>query len=81
MNTVLVHILNDDPILGEVDNLPALTDQLIKISHPRKRDGKDLSFLQANVTDIYWPLHRITFIEVMPGDDDDEIFGFVREVQ
>lgn len=79
MNTVLIHVLNDDPILGELDDLPAPTDQLIKISHPRKKDGKDLPYLAQNVTEIFWPLSRITFIEVMPTEDDDEIFGFVRE--
>lgn len=71
--------MNDDPILGEVESLPGLTDQLIKVSHPRKKDGKDLPYLQANVTEVIWPITRITFIEVMPSEDEDEIFGFVRE--
>jgi hypothetical protein len=62
-----------------VESLPGLTDQLIKVSHPRKKDGKDLPYLQANVTEVIWPITRITFIEVMPSEDEDEIFGFVRE--
>jgi hypothetical protein len=28
---------------------------------------------------VYWPLHRVTFIEIMPSKEEDEIFGFVRE--
>jgi hypothetical protein len=79
MINILIHVMNDDPILGEVESLPGLTDQLIKVSHPRKKDGKDLPYLQANVTEVIWPITRITFIEVMPSEDEDEIFGFVRE--
>lgn len=79
MINILVHILNDDPILCEVEALPAPMDQLLKISHPRKKDGKDLPFLQPNVTEVFWPIAKITFIEVLPSEDDDEIFGFVRE--
>jgi hypothetical protein len=79
MINIMIHVMNDDPILGEVESLPGLTDQLIKVSHPRKKDGKDLPYLQANVTEVIWPITRITFIELMPSEDEDEIFGFVRE--
>ena len=79
MPTILVHINNEDPVLGEVEGLPNTTDQLIKIKNPRRRDGKDLHYLQANVTEVIWPLVRVTFIEVIPSDQDDQIIGFVRE--
>ena len=79
MQSILVHISNEDPVLGEVDNLPGVTDQLIKIKNPRRRDGKDLHYLQANVTEVIWPLARVTFIEIIPSDQEDEINGFFRE--
>ncbi len=79
MPTILVHILNEDPILGEVNELPAPTDQTITVRNPRRRDGKDLHYLQANVTEVIWPLVRIAFIEIIPGDAEEEIIGFVRE--
>lgn len=79
MPTILVHINNEDPVLGEVDSLPTPTDQLVKIKNPRRRDGKDLHYLQASVTEAIWPVARITFIEIIPGDQDDQIIGFVRE--
>lgn len=79
MLTVLVHITNEDPILGEVENLPSSTDQIIKVKNPRRRDGKDLHYLQANVTEVIWPIIRITFIEIIPADQEDQIIGFVRE--
>jgi hypothetical protein len=79
MPTVLVHISNEDPVLGEVENLPGVADQTIKIKNPRRRDGKDLHYLQANVTEVIWPLLRVSFIEIIPGDQEDQIIGFVRE--
>ena len=79
MPTLLVHINNEEPVLGEVETLPEPIDQFIKIKNPRSRDGKDLRFLLANVTLIYVPLSRITFIEIVPGDQEDQLIGFVRE--
>ena len=79
MISILVHISNEDPVLGEVDALPEPTDQIIRLKNPRRRDGKDLHYLQANVTEVIWPLVRITFIEVVPSDQDEQIQGFFRE--
>lgn len=79
MPTVLIHISNEDPVLGEVESLPEAADQIIRVRNPRRRDGKDVHYLQANVTEVIWPLNRVSFIEIIPGDQEDEIIGFVRE--
>jgi hypothetical protein len=79
MPTVLIHIANEDPIQGEVDNLPGTADQSILVKNPRRRDGKDLHYLQASVTNVIWPMSRIAFIEIMPGNDEEQIISFVRE--
>jgi hypothetical protein len=79
MPTVLIHIANEDPILGEVESLPGPGDQSILVKNPRRRDGKDLHYLQANVTDVIWPINRIAFIELIPGSEEEQIIGFVRE--
>jgi hypothetical protein len=79
MPTVLIHILNEDPVLGEVENLPALTDTIIVVNNPRKRDGKDLANIVQNVTTVIWPINRCAFIEVIPGEDEEQIISFVRE--
>jgi hypothetical protein len=79
MPTVLIHITNEDPVLGEIEQLPGPSDQSILVKNPRRRDGKDLPFLQANVTDVIWPIIRISFIELIPGNDEEQIIGFVRE--
>jgi hypothetical protein len=79
MPTVLIHIANEDPIMGEVDQLPGLMDTSMLVKNPRRRDGKDLHYLQASVTQVIWPMVRIGFIEIIPGDDEEQIIGFVRE--
>jgi hypothetical protein len=77
--TIMLHIQNEDPVVGEVEQLPAVTDTLIILSNPRRLDGKDLHYLAENVTVVTWPVHRLNFIEIMPSKDDEEIIGFVRE--
>lgn len=79
MPTVLIHVTNDDPILAEMDDLPGPSDQLLVIKNPRRKDGKDLPYIEANVTTIMWPIVRVTFIEVIPSGEEEEIITFVRE--
>ncbi len=79
MPSVIVHIQNEEAVLGEIDELPAGSDNVIILNHPRRRDGKDLSYLDASVTMVIWPVSRINYIEVMPGEQEEEIITFVRE--
>jgi len=75
----ILHIQNSDPILGEIDELPGPTDTMIKINNPRQRDGKDLHYLAGNVVTAIWPINAITFIEILPSEQEEQIVGFVRE--
>jgi len=77
--TIVVHIVNEEAVVGEVDEIPAPTDNLVTLVNPRRLDGKDLHFLTENVVSVIWPMHRITFIELMPTKEEEEIIGFVRE--
>ena len=77
---IILHILNSEPILGEIDELPTPTDNIITVHNPRHIDGKDIEYIQEQVATVIWPIEKINFIEIMPGEDDDEdIIGFVRE--
>ncbi len=79
MQSVIIHMTNEDPVLGEIDDLPATTDNIITVKNPRRRDGKDLHYLEQNVSIVVYPLARISFIEVLSGGEDEEIITFVRE--
>jgi hypothetical protein len=79
MPTVVLHVLNEEPILCEIDELPNPGDQLVKVRNPRKLDGKDLHYLAENVVTVIWPLNKLNFIEVLASEEEEEIIGFVRE--
>ncbi|UYN92044.1 MAG: hypothetical protein KIT70_00770 [Anaerolineales bacterium] len=78
-HTVLIHLHNEDPVVGEIEELPTPTDTMLRVMNPRKRDGKDLHYLQNDVTTVFWPWTRISFVELLPSGGEDEIIGFVRE--
>jgi hypothetical protein len=77
--SVIVHIANEEPIVGEIDELSKPNDNILVINNPRKRDGKDLHFLADNVTTIIWPWSKINFLEIISSEEEEEIIGFVRE--
>lgn len=77
--TVLVHLTGEDPVLGEVEEVPTPTDNYIIVNNPRRRDEKELPYLHETVVTVIWPAHRINFIEVLPSRDEEELIGFVRE--
>lgn len=78
-HNIILHIQGEEPILGEVDELPDPSALMVMVNNPRKVDGKDLSYLADNVTTVYWPAFRINFIEILPTREEEEIIGFVRE--
>lgn len=77
--TVLLHLSGEDPVVGEVEELPSPTDTTITLSNPRRRDGKDLPYLESNVVTVVWPIHRVFFMEIMPTAEEEKLIGFVRE--
>jgi len=78
-HSVILHITGEPSILGEVEELPKLTDTLIAISNPRLRDGKDIHYLEHNVVKVMWPVNKITLIEVLESEEEERLIGFVRE--
>ncbi len=79
MPMILMHISGEDPVLGEIEALPTTTDVMITVKNPRRRDGKDLHYLEANVTTVIWPLSRVSFIELLPTGEEEEVISFIRE--
>ncbi len=77
--SIVLHIQNEEAVIGEVDELPSPTDLLLTVTNPRRVDGKDLHYLTENVVTVIWPIHRLNFIEILPNKEEDEIIGFVRE--
>ena len=77
--TLIIHLHNTDPVVGEVDELPTTTDTMVVVDNPRRLDGKDLHYVAEDTVTVYWPLERVNFIEIVSEREEDEIIGFVRE--
>ncbi|MDD2695395.1 MAG: hypothetical protein PHD58_05700 [Anaerolineales bacterium] len=76
--TLILHIPNSEPIMGESEKLPSSNDTLLIISNPRSRSGKDLPYIDSNTITVLWPVSQVNFIEVITSSEE-EIIGFVRE--
>ncbi len=77
--SLIIHISGEPSIVGEVEDLPKSTDTIITVSNPRLRDGKDVHYIEPNVVKVIWPLSKITLIEVLESEEEENIIGFVRE--
>lgn len=77
--TIILHITGEASILGEIEELPKPTDNIIMMTNPRLRDGKDVHYLEQNVTRVIWPLAKIALIEVLESQEEESLIGFVRE--
>lgn len=79
-NTIILHISNEEAIIAEIEKLPDSRDTNVLVTNPRRRDGKDLHYLEDEVISIIIPWHRINFIEVMPSSGElDEVITIVRD--
>jgi hypothetical protein len=79
MISIIVHIANEDAIVCEVDEIPDPRSLFIQMQNPRRRDGKDVHYLDEEVTSMLVPWHRITFVQLLPSAETEEVIGFVRE--
>ena len=77
--TVIVHIANEEPLVCEVDELPDPKDQAMFLSNPRTRDGKEVSYLEEDVSRMIVPWHRINYVQVLPSAETEDVIGFVRD--
>jgi hypothetical protein len=77
--TLVLHVSGEEAVVAEIDELPAPDATMILVKNPRRMDGKDLHYLDENVTTVIWPMSRLNFIEILPTKEEEEIIGFVRE--
>jgi hypothetical protein len=77
--TVILHLTGEDPLLADLDQEPQPSDAFIKVTNMRKRDGKPVPYLAAGVQSVIFPWHRITFIELMPSEEErSSVVDFFR---
>jgi hypothetical protein len=63
--SVVVHIVGEDAILADMDELPQLQSSYVVLRNVRKKDGKPLAYVTEGATAFLYSWTRITFIETM----------------
>lgn len=78
--TVIVHVLNADAVMAEIDELPDPMSSFVVCTNPRSRDGKPIVYIERDATRVIFPWHRISFLETMPSEEDQvQIESFFRD--
>lgn len=77
---VIIHVMNEDPILAEVEELPKPTDQFLEFTNPKRRDGKPIPYVTMGAKSFMFPWHRMSFVEVMTAESErSATIEFFRE--
>ncbi|MCE7870546.1 hypothetical protein DYH09_09240 [bacterium CPR1] len=63
----------------EVEELPNVTDTLLIGKHPRRLDNKSVSYMRDDVNLVILPFSQISFLEVLPTGQEEDIFKPFRE--
>ncbi len=77
--TVLLHLLNADSVVGELEELPEPNQQFVELKSPRLRDGREVPYLLAETNTVLYPWLRVHCIEIMPTESDEQIITFICE--
>lgn len=75
----IIQMLEEDPILGELDGPPDPAAHFLTVCSPRRRDGRAVPFLEANVETVLIAWHRVSFVQLLPRAEVEKTIGFVRE--
>jgi hypothetical protein len=74
MVTVLVHLANADAVKMDIDDLPGAEDTVIIGKNPRDKADKEVNWLEEGVSTVIFPMWRITFVEVLPSEQEEDAF-------
>ncbi len=76
---VLLHILNEESVQGEVDRVPEPTDQVLILKNAQYRDGRDVTYLLPDTDVVIYPWNRIHCVEIISQEEEEDVVSFVRE--
>jgi hypothetical protein len=66
----VIHVIGEDAILADLDELPNPTHSYIVLRNMRTKNNKQLSYLTDGATTFLYAWSRITFIELMTEVED-----------
>lgn len=76
---VVIHLLNDEPFVAEMEELPPPGATYVMLTNPRTREGKHVQWVTNGAFRFMYPFSRISFIEIMMSAQDRDIEPFYRD--
>ena len=67
IRSVAIHILNEQPLLADLFDLPAATDAGLMCTNLRAMDGKRPVFIDKIESVFFFPYRVIRFLEIPPS--------------
>lgn len=67
---VIVHVVNEEAFVAEMEEMPPQGASFIVIANPRSRENKTLQWAINGAIRFIFPLSRISFIEIMMSEAD-----------
>jgi len=77
--TVLLHIRNEDSVLGELEEMPEPNSQFLAVRSPRLCDGREVTYILPETNTVLYPWSIIHCVEIMPTEEDEQIVTFIRD--
>ncbi len=78
--TVILHVVNEDAIVADMEDLPDPSANYFVCTNIRKKDGKPVSYIERGVKQVLFPWNRVSFIEVMESQEEKRsVVDFYRE--
>jgi hypothetical protein len=77
--SVLIHVANEESILVDMEELPDPNAQAVMCTNVRRRDGKDVHYVDREAVQFFIPWHRIGLLEIIGSEEETEVISFVRE--
>jgi hypothetical protein len=67
IKNVVLHLLNEQPLLVDLYDLPKAEDQGLLCTNMRTMDGKRPVFIDRMDSTFFFPYLHIRFVEIMPS--------------
>jgi hypothetical protein len=67
IRNAVIHILNEQPLLGDLYALPAASDAGLVCTNLRSTDGKRPTFIDQSGSTFFFPYLMIRFVEIPEG--------------
>ena len=74
---VIVHVIDEEPFVADVEELPAPSATCVYFKNPSTRDQKQVRWTMGAVQSVMFSMARINFIEVPIAGA--EVEHFVRD--